>query len=115
MDLKHTITEIRAAYPHPVRSIDARTERKDVADQPYSVGGALCLKLAQIEPAYRWALNRFPDVDVLTLTLQHFDKYLREEIAEILAEAILTYNEQGNFEKAWGIAEKVLIAYDTDT
>ena len=92
-----TIADIRAQYPAP----------KTVAQGfylhgAYCVGGAICLAEGSADA------SPFPDEGKLADVLQYLNPKLSDDLALEYADDLLTYNDKGNFAKAWAVATKAL-------
>jgi len=92
-----TIADIRARYPHP----KAPTGRGLLtAPTDYCIGGALCLSQGRG--------GRFPSCAYLTRVLMAMQPALRWPEADRFAQAIIAYNDAGDFEAAWQRAADAL-------
>jgi hypothetical protein len=88
-----SVTEIREAYWNPCR-ICFR------GSQGYCVGGAICL-------AHGLEMY-FPDETYLEQVLHKLNPALDTTTAHQYSKLIIMYNDRGEFEKAWGVAEQAL-------
>jgi hypothetical protein len=87
----------RAAYPHPIRLVDAPAYK-----DPYCVAGAICKALG------RPVTNGFPAPVTLAIAFLKTNPHLTEKHANHYAQTVVTRNDKGLFEDAWYYANRAL-------
>ena len=88
-----SVAQIRAVYSHPCRVFFGN-------GRGYCVGGAICLA--------HGVERYFPDQTELTRLLQRLNPALDMITACQYAGLIMSYNDRGDFKKAWEAAEEAL-------
>ena len=100
------IQRIRDYYPHPCREVDAPTYLLGTPQIGYCVGGALCLYLGRTLEGI--TDSHFPMDEHLAELLLACRPSLTYKSALNYARLITHLNDDGEFERAWWMADKAL-------
>jgi hypothetical protein len=97
---------IRKSWPKPVRMNDAARDR-NFHFPNYCVGGAICRYIGM--PTY----DNFPKILEIAEALKYINPRLPDKDAYNLANSIVMFNDQGDFEGAWEVVKKAF-EFDKD-
>jgi hypothetical protein len=108
-----TIAQIRQQYPTPMREVDRQGK---APEQCYCVGGAIVQAFRNLVPLSYVDDWQFPGESALAEALIDINHELdADEVVDFhesqgmdFASGIIDYNEHGEFEDAWRLAEEAL-------